>query len=163
MVLFGQRKRPIRAARRVAFTTEAQSLYASVVFTASPSRRRSPGNQHYCAIVRSTVRELLAGGCLLLGGWWVLSGVRSFVLGLLSRRWPKANGVIRKAKVVTSRNSEGDELTWQELEYSYSVSGRRYRGRVCAWVCRAESRRPVSRCGAGARVSPCTTVARVQL
>lgn len=74
------------------------------------------------------MRELLAGGCLLLGGWWMLSGVRSFVLGLLSRRWPKANGVIRKAKVVTSRNSEGDELTWQELEYSYSVSGRSYRG-----------------------------------
>ncbi len=74
------------------------------------------------------MREVLAAGCLLLGGWWVLSGVRSLVLGLRSRGWAKTDGVVRKAKVVTSRNSEGDEVTWQELEYSYSVGGRSYRG-----------------------------------
>jgi hypothetical protein len=70
----------------------------------------------------------LAVACLLLGGWWLLSGVRSLVLGLLSRGWEKAEGVIRKAKVMTSRNSEGDDITWQELEYSYSARGRSYRG-----------------------------------
>ena len=73
------------------------------------------------------MRELIAAGCLFVGGWCLLNGVRAVVLGLLSRQWPEASGVIRKAKVVTSRNSEGDEVSWQELEYAYSVSGRVYR------------------------------------
>ncbi len=75
------------------------------------------------------MRAFLAAGCLSVGGWWVLSGLRSVVLGLASRSWPKANGVIRKAKVVTSRNSEGDDVTWQELEYAYPAGGRTYRGK----------------------------------
>ncbi len=73
------------------------------------------------------MREAIAAACLFLGGWLVLGGVRSFVLGLRSRRWPKVDGVIRKAKVVTSRNSDGDDVSWQELEYTYSAGGRVYR------------------------------------
>ena len=74
------------------------------------------------------MRELIAAGCLFIGGWCLLSGVRAVVLGLLSHRWPEANGIIRNAKVVTSRNSEGDEVSRQEIEYKYSVNGRVYRG-----------------------------------
>lgn len=74
------------------------------------------------------MRELIAGGLLFVGGWCLVSGLRAVMLGFLSRRWPEADGVIRKAKVVRSRNSEGDEMARQELEYTYSVGGRRYRG-----------------------------------
>jgi hypothetical protein len=70
----------------------------------------------------------MAIGCLLIGGWCVISGARSVVLGLHSRSWPQVNGVIRKAKLLTSRSSEGDDVSWQELEYTYSVRGRAYRG-----------------------------------
>jgi hypothetical protein len=64
------------------------------------------------------MREFIAAGWLFIGGWCLLSGVRAVVLGLLSRRWPEANGIIRNAKVVTSRNSEGDEVSRQEIEYT---------------------------------------------
>ncbi|MEA2490182.1 MAG: serine/threonine protein kinase, bacterial [Acidobacteriota bacterium] len=74
------------------------------------------------------MRELFAVGCLLIGGWCLMRGLRSVLLGLRSRSWPEVNGVIRKAKVLTSRSSEGDDVSWQELEYTYSVGGRPYRG-----------------------------------
>jgi hypothetical protein len=74
------------------------------------------------------MRELFAVGFLLIGGWCLIRGARSVLLGLRSRSWPEVNGVIRKAKLLTSRSSEGDDVSWQELEYTYSVGGRAYRG-----------------------------------
>lgn len=53
--------------------------------------------------------------------------MRAFVRGLSSRSWPVTKGVIRKAKVVKKRDSEGDEVSRQDLEYSYSVGGRTFR------------------------------------
>jgi hypothetical protein len=73
------------------------------------------------------MRELLAITFLFLGGWCAIGGGRSLVLGLRSRSWPLANGAIRKVKLLQSRSSEGDDVSWQELEYTYSVNGRAYR------------------------------------
>jgi hypothetical protein len=70
---------------------------------------------------------LVAAGCLLVGAWGVWKSMRALLRGVMSRSWPVAAGVIQKAKVVKSRNSEGDEVSRQDLEYSYSVRGRTYR------------------------------------
>jgi hypothetical protein len=73
------------------------------------------------------MHELIGAGCLLVGAWCVWKSMRALLRGLLSRSWPVATGVVLKAKVVKSRNSEGDEVSRQDLEYSYSVRGRTYR------------------------------------
>jgi Protein of unknown function (DUF3592) len=75
----------------------------------------------------STMNELIGAGCLLIGGWCVWKSMRALVRGLMSRSWPVAAGVVLKAKLVKSRSSEGDEISRQDLEYSYSVRGRTYR------------------------------------
>ena len=73
------------------------------------------------------MNELLAAVCLLIGGWWVWKSLRAFLRGIGSRSWPSTRGVIQKAKVVKSRDSEGDEVSRQDVVYSYSIGGRSYR------------------------------------
>jgi len=72
--------------------------------------------------------ELIAVGCLLVGAWCLFEGIRAVVLGLLSRTWPEATGSVKAAKTVKKLNSEGDEVSREELEYSYSVDRKPYRG-----------------------------------
>jgi len=74
------------------------------------------------------MRELIAVTCLILGGWLTLSAAVTLVLGLLSRSWPMVTGVVRASRVLKKLNSEGDEVSRRELEYSYSVKGKTYRG-----------------------------------
>ena len=74
------------------------------------------------------VRELIAAGCLMIGGWFVFKSVLALTRGLQSRTWPAATGVIRAVKTVKSLNSDADEISRQELEYSYSVGRQSFRG-----------------------------------
>lgn len=72
--------------------------------------------------------ELVAAVCLGVGAWWMFRSVRTLVRGVLSRSWPTTNGVITASRVVKKFNSHGDEVWREELEYSYSVAGTKYRG-----------------------------------
>jgi hypothetical protein len=74
------------------------------------------------------MRELFAVGCLILGAWLTVSAAVTLVRGLLSRSWPMVTGVVRVSRVLKKLNSEGDEVSRRELEYSYSVNGKTYRG-----------------------------------
>lgn len=76
----------------------------------------------------ATVPELLAAVCFGVGGWWLFRSVRTLARGVLSRSWPTTRGVIVASKVVKKFNSHADEVWREELEYSYSVAGTRYRG-----------------------------------
>jgi hypothetical protein len=69
-----------------------------------------------------------AVGCLVLGAWLTLSAAVTLVRGLLSRSWPMVTGIVRASRVLKKLNSEGDEVSRRELEYSYSVNGKTYRG-----------------------------------
>lgn len=71
---------------------------------------------------------IFAVGCLILGAWLTLSAAVTLVRGLLSRSWPMVTGVVRTSRVLKKLNSEGDEVSRSELEYSYSVNGKTYRG-----------------------------------
>jgi hypothetical protein len=71
--------------------------------------------------------ELIAIGVLLLGGWCISSGTLALVRGQRSRTWPTTPGVVESANVRKKLNSEGDEVSRQELEYSYVVGGKKYR------------------------------------
>jgi len=73
------------------------------------------------------MNELIGAGCLLVGAWCVWKSTRALVRGVMSRSWPVAAGVVLTTKLVRKRNSEGDEVLRQDLEYSYSVQGRTYR------------------------------------
>jgi hypothetical protein len=73
------------------------------------------------------MNELIGAACLLVGGWCMWKSMRALVRGVMSRSWPVAAGVILTTKLVKKRNSEGDEVSHQDLEYSYSVHGRTYR------------------------------------
>lgn len=73
--------------------------------------------------------ELIACTVLFIGAWGVFKSVRALSRGLGSRGWPVTRGEIRKARVETKRNSEGDDVTRVDLEYSYSVGSMRFRGK----------------------------------
>ncbi|HUR82054.1 MAG TPA: DUF3592 domain-containing protein [Thermoanaerobaculia bacterium] len=74
------------------------------------------------------MRELLAAACLLLGAWCALGGIVALVRGARSRAWPVTQGIVRAARVIEKLNSEADPVRRQELEYSYVVDGKKYRG-----------------------------------
>ena len=65
---------------------------------------------------------------LVLGGFLLFSGLLAIVRGRRARSWPSVPGEIKSVKVVKSLNSKGREKWRQELEYSYSVAGTKYRG-----------------------------------
>ena len=65
---------------------------------------------------------------LLIGGILLLRGLVAIVRGRQARSWPSVTGEIKAVKVVRSLNRKGGEKWRQELEYSYSVAGTKYRG-----------------------------------
>ena len=71
---------------------------------------------------------VIAVSGLLLGAWVISMSLRSIVRGGSSRSWPTANGVIKAVTAETKLDSEGDEVSRQDVEYAYRVGGKTYRG-----------------------------------
>jgi hypothetical protein len=75
------------------------------------------------------MNEALAAAFLIVGGWGVFKSVRAIARGHRSRTWPVTSGEIRKTKVITKKDSEGDDVSRRDVEYAYTVAAKKYRGR----------------------------------
>jgi hypothetical protein len=75
------------------------------------------------------MNEALAAAFLLVGGWGVFKSVRAIVRGHRSRTWPVTAGEVRKTKIITKKDSEGDDISRRDVEYAYTVSAKKYRGK----------------------------------
>jgi hypothetical protein len=72
--------------------------------------------------------EIMAAGCLLIATWCWWRSLRAIVRGRLSHSWPTARGVIRTARIAKKFNARAREVWRHDLEYSYAVHGKAYRG-----------------------------------
>lgn len=66
--------------------------------------------------------------CLGFGGYGLLRGLRAFLRGIRSRKWPSTQGTVRKSKWTEGTDSD-NETTWRlDVEYAYQVGGKKFRG-----------------------------------
>ena len=73
------------------------------------------------------MQELVAAVCLMIGGSLAFVSLRAVMRGVHSRSWPMTRGVVARARVVKSRNSDADEVWREEIEVTYSVGTTKYR------------------------------------
>jgi Protein of unknown function (DUF3592) len=64
---------------------------------------------------------------LAAGATLVVVAVRNFLKGAASRQWPHTQGIVLRSFVLVSKDSDGEGYTPQ-VEYEYSVEGKKYRG-----------------------------------
>ena len=75
------------------------------------------------------ISNVLAVLLLLAAGWCLCGALFASMRGLRSRSWPSTHGVVRTVRVLKKLNSEGEEVSRSEIEYSYSVHSHSYVGR----------------------------------